>query len=80
MKFVDEYRDAELGRALSTEIAAIAEPGMRIMSPKQVKITPGWWAMAIPSSTRPIGMTHTGHPGPCTSSTFSGRRSSIPYL
>ena len=27
MKFVDEYRDAELGRALSTEIAAIAEPG-----------------------------------------------------
>ena len=27
MKYVDEYRDAELGRALSTEIAAIAEPG-----------------------------------------------------
>src|SRR5688572_33210557 len=27
MRFVDEYRDAELGRALSTEIAAIAEPG-----------------------------------------------------
>ncbi len=27
MRYVDEYRDAELGRALSTEIAAIAEPG-----------------------------------------------------
>ena len=27
MRFVDEFRDAELGRALSTEIAAIAEPG-----------------------------------------------------
>jgi hydrogenase expression/formation protein HypD len=27
VKFVDEYRDAELGRALSTEIAAAAEPG-----------------------------------------------------
>ena len=27
MKFVDEYRDAELGRALSTEIAATVEPG-----------------------------------------------------
>ena len=27
MKYVDEYRDAELGRALSTEIAAVVEPG-----------------------------------------------------
>jgi hydrogenase expression/formation protein HypD len=27
MRFVDEFRDADLGRALSTEIAAIAEPG-----------------------------------------------------
>ena len=39
------------------------EPGTRIMSPKQVKITPGWCAIAIPSSTRPIGITHTGQPG-----------------
>ena len=53
---------------------------MRIMSPKQVKITPGWWAIAIPSSTRPIGITQTGQPGPWTSSTFAGSRSSIPYL
>ena len=57
-----------------------SEPGMRIMSPKQVKITLGWWAIAMPSSTRPIGITHTGQPGPWTSSTFAGRRSSIPYL
>ena len=27
MRFVDEYRDAELGRVLSTEIAAAVEPG-----------------------------------------------------
>ena len=56
------------------------EPGTRSMSPKQVKITPGSRASAMPSSTRPIGMTHTGQPGPWTSSTFSGSRSSIPYL
>ena len=56
------------------------EPGTRIMSPKQVKITPGSWARAMPSSTRPMGMTHTGQPGPWTSSTFAGSRSSTPYL
>ena len=56
------------------------EPGTRIMSPKQVKITPGSLASAMPSSTRPIGITHTGQPGPCTSSTFAGSRSSMPYL
>ena len=50
------------------------EPGTRIMSPKQVKITPGSCAIAMPSSTRPIGITHTGQPGPCTSSTFSGQQ------
>ena len=50
------------------------------MSPKQVKITPGSWAMAIPSSTRPIGITQTGQPGPWTSSTFAGSRSSIAVL
>ena len=56
------------------------EPGIRIMSPKQVKITSGWCAIAIPSSTRPIGITQTGQPGPWTSSTFAGSRSSMPYL
>ena len=57
-----------------------SEPGTRSMSPKHVKITSGWCASDMPSSTRPIGMTHTGHPGPCTSSTPGGRRSSTPYL
>ena len=56
------------------------DPGTRIMSPKHVKITPSRWAIAIPSSTRPIGITHTGQPGPCTSSTLAGSRSSTPYL
>ncbi len=55
-----------------------SEPGTRIMSPKQVKITSSLRAIAMPSSTRPIGITQTGQPGPCTSSTFSGSRSSIP--
>ena len=50
------------------------------MSPKQVKITSSLGAIAIPSSTRPIGITQTGQPGPWTSSTFSGSRSSTPYL
>ena len=40
------------------------EPGTRIMSPKQVKITSGSCASAMPSSTRPIGITQTGQPGP----------------
>ena len=47
------------------------------MSPKQVKITPSSCAIAIASSTRPIGITQTGQPGPWTSSTFAGSRSSI---
>ena len=38
-------------------------PGTRIMSPNDVKITPGVSATAIASSTRPIGITHTGQPG-----------------
>ena len=53
-------------------------PGTRIMSPNEVKITPSVWATAIASSTRPIGITHTGQPGPCTSSTESGSTCSIP--
>ena len=53
-------------------------PGTRIMSPNDVKITPGVSATAIASSTRPIGITHTGQPGPCTSSTVLGRTCSMP--
>ena len=52
-------------------------PGTRIMSPNDVMITSGFAARCMASSTRPIGMTQTGHPGPCTSSTFAGSRSSI---
>ena len=48
-------------------------PGTRIMSPNDVKITSGCSAIAIASSTRPIGMTHTGQPGPCTRVMLSGR-------
>ena len=50
------------------------------MSPKQVKITPGSRAMAMPSSTRPIGITQTGQPGPCTSSTLAGQQVVDPVL
>jgi len=32
---------------------------------------------AMASSMRPIGMTHTGQPGPCTNSTDVGRRCSM---
>ena len=52
--------------------------GTRIMSPKLVKMTPGVSATAMASSIRPIGITHTGQPGPCTSSTVSGRTCSMP--
>ena len=48
-------------------------PGTRSMSPNEARMTPGWRAMWIASSTRPIGITHTGQPGPCTSETCSGR-------
>ena len=48
-------------------------PGTRIMSPNEVMITSGSPARAIASSTRPIGITHTGQPGPCTSVICSGR-------
>ena len=48
-------------------------PGTRIMSPNEVRITSSCSAIAIASSTRPIGITHTGQPGPCTRLTVSGR-------
>jgi hypothetical protein len=49
------------------------DPGTRIMSPNDVMSTPGCRAMWIASSMRPIGITHTGQPGPCTSVMLSGR-------
>jgi len=54
-------------------------PGTRIMSPNDVKMTPGTRARAMASSTRPIGITHTGQPGPWTSSTLAGNTCSIPW-
>ena len=48
-------------------------PGTRIMSPNEVMMTSSAVARCIASSTRPIGITHTGHPGPCTRVTDSGR-------
>src|SRR5580658_1997822 len=44
-------------------------PGTRIMSPKEVKMTPGSLATEMASSTRPMGITQTGQPGPWTNST-----------
>ncbi len=49
------------------------EPGTRIMSPNEVMITSGRAARCMASSTRPIGITHTGQPGPCTRVIASGR-------
>ena len=49
-------------------------PGTRIMSPKAAKITSGSCAMDRPSSILPIGSTHTGQPGPWTSSMFGGQQ------
>ena len=57
-----------------------SSPGTRMASPKVVKITPGVSASATQSSTRPMGNTHTGQPGPCTSSIASGSMVSIPNL
>jgi len=48
-------------------------PGTRSRSPNDVMMTPSCSAIQIASSTRPMGITHTGHPGPCTSCTSSGR-------
>src|SRR6516165_5233940 len=48
-------------------------PGTRIMSPNEVMITSGCEARWIASSTRPIGITQTGQPGPCTKVIDSGR-------
>ena len=59
-------------RALASSSVPLP-PGTRIMSPKLVKMTFGVSATAMASSMRPIGITHTGQPGPCTSSTLRGQ-------
>ncbi len=50
----------------------LREPGTRMASPNVVKMTSGRSASATQSSTRPIGSTQTGQPGPWTNSIWSG--------
>ena len=59
---------------------SVCEPGTRSMSPKDVKITPGVRAIACALSICSSGVTHTGQPGPCTSSSSAGSRRSMPCL
>src|SRR5208283_4291249 len=48
------------------------------MSPNVAKMTPGRAAIAIAVSSVSSGVTQTGQPGPCTSSTSAGKARSIP--
>src|SRR5262245_53713076 len=50
------------------------------MSPNEQKVTPGREAMAWARSIISSEVTHTGQPGPWTSSTSGGRTRSMPYL
>lgn len=50
------------------------------MSPKEHNITSGRSARLIEASIVSAGVTHTGHPGPCTILIFEGRSSSKRYL
>ncbi len=59
-------------RAVASKKAPLL-PGTRIMSPNEVMITSGWLAMKMASSTRPMGITQTGQPGPWTRVMLSGR-------
>src|SRR5579864_1773536 len=56
------------------------EPGTRSISPNEQKIASGRFAMATALSINSIGVTQTGHPGPCTSVISFGSRSSRPLL
>ena len=48
------------------------EPGTRSMSPNEQTIASGRFAIAMASSINATGVTHTGQPGPCTSSISGG--------
>jgi hypothetical protein len=54
------------------------EPGTRSMSPNEHRIASGRLAIAIASSISARGVTHTGQPGPCTSSISAGSSWSMP--
>ena len=64
--------------ALLTRNRSPSEPGTRIMSPKEQKMTPGGAAIASARSIVSRGVTHTGHPGPWIISTPSGSSWSMP--
>ena len=67
-------RSARRRRWTSGAAGRCASPGTRSMSPNEVKITPGRAAMAWALSICSSGVTHTGQPGPCTSSICSGQQ------
>src|SRR5215469_9129880 len=56
------------------------EPGTRSMSPNEQKITSGRHEIDTALSINSSGVTHTGHPGPWTSVTSFGSRSSSPLF
>src|ERR1700739_4746688 len=56
------------------------DPGTRSMSPNEQKMTSSRAAMATALSISSIGVTHTGHPGPCTKLISRGNKSSRPLL
>src|SRR5579864_5145060 len=56
------------------------EPGTRNMSPKEQKVTSGRCEIDTALSISSSGVTHTGHPGPCTSVISRGSKSSSPLL
>jgi hypothetical protein len=66
-------------RAFASRSERRRPPGTRNMSPKLANVTSGRSAIEMASSTRPIGITQTGQPGPWTSSTSSGRSASRPW-
>ncbi len=55
------------------------EPGTRSMSPNEHRIASGCFAIAMASSMRASGVTQTGQPGPCTSSTTPSSTWSMPW-
>src|SRR3989304_839130 len=55
-----------------------SEPGTRSMSPKEQNITSDCEAIYTALSSISMGVTHTGHPGPCISVILLGRSVSMP--
>ena len=64
--------------ALLMRNRSVDEPGTRIMSPNEQKMTSGRAAIASARSIVSRGVTQTGQPGPWMSSTPSGSSWSMP--